>query len=301
MEDQFTMSDKSVAPAAREHPDPSHLYLDLLKDILINNIYGRFEYIELLHNTSSRKRALGRILLFIIRAFKLLRRDEAVAGYPLISKPFDYDLRQRGYDWPAYAYTMVGRKRLDHLQDCLDTIKKEDISGDLVETGVWRGGVCIFMAGYLKVYGITNRTIWALDSFEGLPRPKPEEFPADKNDMHYKHKELQVSLESVRQNFQIFGLLNEKVKFVKGFFSDTAPKVPVHNIAILRLDGDMYESTMVVLKSLYSKVARGGFVIVDDYALKNCKMAIDDFMRENEINEQVSLVDQYSAFWRKTH
>jgi len=291
----------SRATAATKRPDPFHLYLELLKDVLVNNIYGRFEYTALLQNSSSRKRALGHVLFYIISAYRLLWRDHSIDGEPLVSKTFDYEKRQRGNDWPVYAYTMVGRKRLDQLQSCLDTIERERIRGDLVEAGIWRGGVCIFMAAYLAACGVNDRTIWALDSFDGLPKPNPDKFPADKNDTHFTRRELRVSLESVKQNFKIFGAIDEKVKFVKGFFSDTAPTLPVEVIAILRLDGDMYESTIVMLRSLYSKVAKGGFVIVDDYALPNCKAAIDDFMRENNIKEDIVSIDEYSAYWRKTH
>ena len=289
-----------VASAAKGVADPTGLYLDLLKDILVNNIYGRFEYQELLQASSSRKRALGRVLLWITKVYRLLWRDKSVGGEPLISKSFDYDRRQRGNDWPSYAYTMVGRKRLDQLQQCLDIVEREHVPGDLVETGIWRGGVCIFMAGYLKVHGVGDRTIWALDSFEGLPKPNAEAFPADKGDLHHTRRELRVGLESVQENFRTLGLLDQNVRFVKGFFSDTVPTLPVQKIAVLRLDGDMYESTMVVLKSLYAKVAPGGFVIVDDYALPNCQAAVHDFMRATGIDEKIETIGEYSAYWRKT-
>jgi O-methyltransferase len=294
------MSTEPTAGVANKDAGAISLYLELLKDILVNNIYGRFEYIAPLQQSSSRMRSLGFILLGVIRLFKFFRREKSLEGYPLITKSFDHTSRNHGHDWPAYAYTMVGRKRLDHLQLCLDTIEQDGIPGDLVETGIWRGGVCIFMTGYLKIHGVGNRTVWGLDSFEGLPKPNAEDFPADKGDKHYTHRELRVDLESVRENIRVFGLLDDKIRLVKGFFSQTIPKLPVQKIAILRLDGDMYESTMVVLNNLYSKVAPGGFIVIDDYSLKNCRMAIDDFMRMNEIVEPVSAIDEYSAYWRKS-
>jgi hypothetical protein len=198
--------------------DAASLYLELLKDVLVNNIYGRFEYISLLQNTSSRMRTLGHILHCITRIYRLLHPNLTLSGEPLISHSFDPEQRNRGADWPAYAYTMVRRRRLDHLQQCLDTIEREGIPGDFMETGIWRGGVCIFVAGYLKVRGIGGRTVWGLDSFEGLPKPNPDEFPADENDLHHTRRELRVSLESVQKNLKLFGLLDDGVRLVKGFF-----------------------------------------------------------------------------------
>lgn len=280
-------------------PSAINLYLDLLKDVLTNRIYGRYEYMQLLHGTSSRRHGLGRVLQAVIGLYKLLWRDKTVRGVPLISRPYDPNLRDNGLDWPAFGFTMVGRKRLDQLQGCLEAIERDGIEGDLLEAGIWRGGVCIFMKAFLSANGVTNRRIWALDSFEGLPKPNPD-FPSDAGDMHHKFDELRVSLDQVKDNFRTFGLLDDKVTFVKGFFSDTAATVPVEKLAILRLDGDMYESTIVILKNFYSKVAKGGFIIVDDYGLPNCKAAIEDFTKANNIKPNIVSVDAAKAvYWRK--
>jgi hypothetical protein len=74
-------------------------------------------------------------------------------------------------NWTEVSHTMIGCKRLDNIHYCLDIIRKENIPGDLIETGVWRGGAVVFMRGYLAVYNITGRIVWAADSFEGLPKP----------------------------------------------------------------------------------------------------------------------------------
>jgi O-methyltransferase len=285
-------------PAGRR--DSIDLYLDLLKDILINNVYGRFEYVDLLSSSSSRQRALGRVLLFFIRLARVFWPGKIPLGAPLIARPFDAVARQCGIDWPAFGYTMVGRKRLDNLQFALDTVERENIAGDFIETGIWRGGACIFATAYLAAHGIASRSVWALDSFEGLPKPNLKDFPADAGDQHFKYTELQVGLELVKQNFKSLGVSTDQVKFVKGFFSDTAPTLPVQKIAVLRMDGDMYESTMVILKNFYSKVEKGGFVIIDDYSLPRCKKAIGDFMHDQGINEEIVRIDQSSAYWRKS-
>src|SRR5205823_2770267 len=116
----------------------------------------------------------------------------------------------------------------------------------------------------LAAYDVSDRRVLCADSFEGLPRPDPERFSADKRDRLYAFRELAVSEEQVRRNFAAYGLLDDQVVFVKGYFRDTLPNLPADQFALLRLDGDMYESTMLALTHLYDKLADRGFVIVDD-------------------------------------
>ncbi len=152
--------------------------------------------------------------------------------------------RKEGRIWPGYADSMIGRKRLDNLQFCIETALREGVEGDLIETGVWRGGACIFMRAVLAAYGVADRKVFVADSFEGLPRPDAAKYPADKGDSLYKHPFLAVSRENVENNFRKYGLLDEQVVFLQGWFKDTLPKAPIQKLSILRLDGDMYGSTM---------------------------------------------------------
>ena len=80
---------------------------------------------------------------------------------------------------------MIGLKRLDNLERCVVRVLTDGVPGELVETGVWRGGATIFMRGVLKAYGVKDRTVWAADSFEGLPRPDASRHPADRGDLLY--------------------------------------------------------------------------------------------------------------------
>src|SRR5262249_57556572 len=114
--------------------------------------------------------------------------------------------------------------------------------GDLWEAGVWRGGACIFMRGILKVHGIVDRHVWVADWLGGLEPPNREQYPADRGDDHHAMKPLVISLEEVRDNFSRYGLLDQQVRFLKGWFKDTLPNAPLERLALLRLDGDMYES-----------------------------------------------------------
>lgn len=218
-------------------------------------------------------------------------------------KPFSSELRQSGYDWPAEAETMVGLDRLENIQKCAKEILENGVPGDLVETGVWRGGSCIFMRAILAAYGDTTRKVWVADSFQGLPKPDPQTYPQDGQDTSWGHlwqaKELAIPMETVKANFERYGLLDDQVCFLPGWFRDTLPSAPINQIALLRLDGDLYESTIIALQSLYPKVSRGGYVLIDDYGgVAACKQAVDDFRAERSIRDPIQLVDWTGAFWK---
>jgi macrocin-O-methyltransferase TylF-like protien len=216
--------------------------------------------------------------------------------------PHDTSRRIQGADWPAEAPTMIGIPRLDNIQHCIESVLKDSVPGDLIETGVWRGGAVIFMRGVLKSYGVTDRTVWVADSFEGLPPPNPGKYPADAGLHLDQYKELAVSLEDVQRNFQRYELLDDQVRFLKGWFRDSLPKAPIEKLAILRLDGDLYESTMDGLANLYGKVSRGGYVIVDDYGvIAACKQAVHDFRNAHGIREPIVAIDAQGAFWRRSN
>ncbi|HPI78703.1 MAG TPA: TylF/MycF/NovP-related O-methyltransferase [bacterium] len=212
----------------------------------------------------------------------------------------DAEAREGGRDWPSDAETMVGLKRLDNISFCVKQILKDGIPGDFLETGVWRGGASIFMKAALVVYGGRDRTIWVADSFEGLPKPDVEKYPKDKGDMHWTFDNLRVSLEEVRGNFERYGLFDDNIKFLKGWFSDTMPSAPIEKLALLRADGDMYGSTMDVLEPMYPKLSKGGFLIIDDYALEGCRAAVHDYRKRHSIEENIVDIDGIGAFWRKS-
>ena len=243
------------------------LYLNLLKDSLTNLTYIEFEEGSLDAEAQS------------------VRRKK----------------RYNGRDWPPFAVSMVGLPRLNNIQTCVEHIIEEDIPGDLLEAGTWRGGASIFMRGLLAAYGIFDRSVWVADSFEGLPRPKVDIYPQDSGSRLHERAQLRVSLEEVKANFRRYRLLDEHVKFIKGFFSDTLPTAPVEQLALLRLDGDMYESTLVSLDNLYDKLSPGGFVIVDDYfCLHSCQDAVDDFLRANHVVPEIKRIDWTGVYWQKT-
>lgn len=215
-------------------------------------------------------------------------------------KPFDPAQRIEGREWPAMAQTMIGWKRLENIQTCVEDILDQDIPGDLIETGVWRGGALIFMRAVLKAYGVEDRSVWGADSFQGLPQPDAALYPVDEGDLTYTYKELAVSLDEVRTNFEKYGLLDNQVRFLQGWFRETLPSAPIEKLSLIRLDGDMYESTYVALESLYPKLSRGGYLIVDDYgAISACRSAVQDFRQSHNVSEEIIPIDWTGIYWQR--
>jgi O-methyltransferase len=194
---------------------------------------------------------------------------------------------------------MIGLKRLDNLQYCVETILNKNVEGDFIETGVWRGGSCILMRAVLAAHGVTDRKAYVADSFQGLPKPDAGKYVADKGDKHHVHSFLAGSKEDVQNNFQKYGILDDQVVFLKGWFKDSLPMAPIKKIAILRLDGDMYASTIDVLENLYPKLSSGGFCIIDDYALPCCAAAVTDYRAEHGITSELKQIDWAGQYWRK--
>lgn len=269
-------------------------YFDLLKKCLAASLYPESSNCPMFARPGYRPSD------FVRRA---LVRALGKFGYQLYRmKPFDQVERESGVDWPSFGYSMSGLKRLTNLQECAETVLRENIPGDLMETGAWRGGACILIRAILRAYG-SDRIVWVADSFEGLPKATAESDKVfTRQNPSYDlagHPFLAISLEEVRENFNRFGLLDGQVRFLKGWFKDTLPSAPINELALLRLDGDMYESTMDVLHNLYGKVVRGGFIIVDDYhAWRTCKRAVDEFRAEHGINDPIEEIDGTGVYWR---
>jgi O-methyltransferase len=216
-------------------------------------------------------------------------------------KPYDPELRAIGRDWPSRADSMIGLARMDNIQRCIEVVIREDVPGDLIETGVWRGGATIFMRGVLKVYGETSRLVWVADSFQGLPPPDASRYPADSGDVFFTNTGLAVGVDRVRHNFERYGLLDDQVRFLPGWFKDTLPSAPIERLALMRLDGDLYESTWQAIEALYPKLSPGGFCIVDDYGslVDQCQRAIHDYREAHGITDEIIDIDGHGAYWRK--
>ena len=252
----------NAPPALPADASASDLYLDLMKRALTNSIYPGIE-----------------------------------------GESFDAEKRASGADSPPTAHTMIGLRRLDQLQQCVEDVIRSQVPGDVIETGVWRGGASIFMRAVLRVHDVTDRTVWVADSFEGLPAADLEQYPQDDGEVAGLHgiPYLAVSLEQVKDNFRAYGLLDDQVRFLKGWFKDTLSTAPVERLAVLRMDGDMYQSTIEALTALYPKLSVGGYVVVDDYgAIEQCRQAVHDYRDAHGISDEMTRVDWTGVHWKRS-
>jgi O-methyltransferase len=279
---------------ARLDKTPVDLYLDLLARILTRALLednDRIIGLPTLEPSPRWVRMLDRI------APALRRANLEIA----VRRPYVSAMRDNGRDWPARAETMTGLKRLANARFCIESVLENHVPGDIIETGVWRGGMSIFMRGVLKAYGITDRTVWLADSFQGLPPPDTSRYPMDRDLDLSTWDVLSVGEVEVRHNFERFGLLDDQVRFVVGWFRDTLADAPVTDLAILRLDGDLYESTIQPLEYLYPKLSVGGFCIIDDYGtIPSCRSAVSDYREAHSIDDEIVPVDGVCVYWRKT-
>ena len=243
--------------------DPAELYLNLLKRTLTGMVY----------------------------------EDPPIPGCHWVTHAeYREETRAVGHDWPQHAVCMIGPERLDNVRDCVQQVLADGIPGDLAECGVWRGGTTIWMRALLALAGVTDRSVWVIDSFTGLPL---DAAVREGWETPVIREHLPVSLDRVQQNFALYGMLDDQVRFLPGFFRDTLPDAPVSQLAVLRLDGDLYESQMNVLMYLYPKLSPGGFVIIDDTHLSECARAVRDYRQANGISEPMLAAGQYAGYWRK--
>jgi O-methyltransferase len=244
-------------------------YLDLVERALVNEIHGEPRLESLLRAATLR-----------------LRHPRQTRGW-------------RG-SWPVKAHTMIGRARLSHLRGLVEATLRDGVPGDYIETGVWRGGACILMRAVLAAHGVDDRRVFVADSFEGLPRPDAARYPADRRDRLHSFSELAVSEGEVRRNFDAYDLLDDQVVFLKGLFKDTLPALRGRPFAVIRLDGDMYESTMDALTNLYDGLSAGGYVVVDDYGILTCcRRAVHDFLDARDLCPTIEPIDAGAVWWRK--
>ena len=259
----------AVFPHSRVARDSRELYLSLLKRVLTDTIFAD-------------------------------EPDADAGGLAFLDGFIDHYIRGR-------AVTMVPLVRLDNVHRCAIDVIEHQVPGDFIETGVWRGGTTIFMRAVLACYGISDRRVWVADSFQGLPEPDAEKYPIEASTHSGKvmvgvYKHFAASLEEVQRNFARFGMLDEQTVFLKGWFKDTLPTAAIQRLAIMRLDGDYYESTRDALLHLYPKLSPGGYVIVDDYGEDTwtyCRRAVDDYRQQEGIVQPLIRIDSKCFYWQK--
>jgi hypothetical protein len=277
----------ALPPGQNETPLNSR-YLGLLKRALVNWIYPEHELqVSYLQSDHVAKDRLARS-----RYLRDISSIEAEKYAELLEK------KKHGFV-TVLSHTLVGLRRLNHLEYCARQIFAQGIPGDFFEAGVCQGGASIFLRALQVVFGEEQRKTWAADSFEGLPPAAlPQDEGLDFTESNYPW--LAFGQERVEDHFRRYDLWSDQVRLVKGWFSETLPTLDCGPLALLRLDADLYQSTMEVLVNLYDKVVPGGFVVVDDYgAFEACRLAIDDFRLERNIQEPLKWIDWSGVYWRK--
>lgn len=212
-----------------------------------------------------------------------------------------YLLRYKKFVDNDLVYSMCDSHEIDQTEQLLLHLITNNIHGCIVETGVWRGGMGMYMKAILNEYK-DNRDIYLFDTYKYFPPPNNNNIKD--NDIHSIVELLfqnMQSVEQVKQNFERFNLLDNHVFFVAGLFSETIPYTDVGDIAILRLDSDYYESTMFVLEHYYKNIVPGGFLIIDDYNnhYLGCKDAIHDFRKKYNITNKIVDDKIGSVYWQK--
>lgn len=231
----------------------------------------------------------------------------AIGAGPLRAGTFNEKKRGVGEDWPLFGWTMTGSARIASVNKLLEDCIRQAVPGDVLEAGVWRGGMSAYIRGVLRAHGATNRASWLCDSFSGLP-PTTSDIMGVEGGRHWDNTPyLEVSTKEVAEHIVLSGVADKNIIFAKGFFNDTMP--PIRKMlnarakdtkfAIMRLDGDMYKSTVDVMYNLYDRLSVGGYLIMDDWNGFESKTACTDFFAAHNHHPAVIQVDRSSAYWQK--
>ncbi|HVU02791.1 MAG TPA: TylF/MycF/NovP-related O-methyltransferase [Polyangiaceae bacterium] len=270
-------------------------YIELLKRSLLGELYYDNELrIRYLLQCVQRRAEFSPETLHDIRRHEPEEAARRIAA-DAIGMPLDLKLENLGF-----PHTMLGRKRLDHLEWCVRTVIAEKVPGDFIECGIWRGGAVVLIRALLEILEEPGRFVWAADSFQGIPPPThPEDVAFGLDLSRERFPMLAIPRATVERTLADYGFSDDRVRFLEGWFKDTLPSAPITRLSILRLDGDIYESTADALGALYDKLVPGGFLIIDDHFVPTCKKAVEDFRRIRGITEPIVPIDWTGVYWRK--
>ncbi len=233
----------------------------------------------------------------------LIKRSITNYGYLGGDVPFEnyrcvvhYELTEAKWkiDPVARPITLLSKKQLDLVEQCVLSVEARGVHGDFIEAGIWRGGVIILMRALLAAHNIGNRKVVAADSFTGIPKNARA-----LNDPVDQWRDRWVApIDEVKQNIARFGLLDDRVAFLPGFFADTLPHLGEQKFALMRLDSDSYDSVEESLVYLYPRLSPGGIVIIDDWHLVGCKTAVMNYRARHNVGEEIKVYDS-NAYWIK--
>ena len=248
--------------------------MTILPDQIVRNAY-----IDLIKRSITNFLYLGKQGDFA--KFSSVRRYDAKKGEWLV-------------DAHSRPMTLQSKGQLDLIEKSILDLELRQVPGDYIEAGIWRGGALILMRALLDAYGIEQRKIYAADSFSGIPQN--DEFLHDPVDLWTDRWES--SLEEVKGNIERFGLLDDRIEFVAGFFADTLHALAGNRFALVRLDSDSHDSVMTSLEYLYPLLSPGGIIIIDDWHLIGCRIAVDAYRAKHGIEDEI-LVQDGNGYWVK--
>jgi cephalosporin hydroxylase len=261
-------------------------YLDVVKKALLNLHYPETE-------------ARLEILTTSDNPDPLALRDPAHYGKNHLTRVLRQRTGQAGPDAAGAAsflpFTAMGKPRIDHLESCLEIVRTEGVPGDLVECGTGRGGGAVFLRAFLEAHEIVDREVWVADRFRSAPDPDDApQMPAR------GIAGFQADLNMVRDGFERFDLLDERVHFVQGPYSSTLPAAGIEQIALLRIGKPVGASVRAVLECLYDSVADGGVVIIDELSDESTRAEVEAFRTERGVTAPLERFDEATVAWRRS-
>jgi len=263
-------------------------YLDLLKGALLDEHYleNELRIEHLLECVATRAEVSRRKLRDPARYMSQELRERMQTR-----QSGDPSQASAGYNGSSagLAYTGVGRQRLDQLEQCVKTIREEGVGGDIVDCGADRSGSAIFLRGLLEAYYLGRRRVWVAQRFCGGREPAENGAP-----------DFAYDLNTVRDAFQRFKLLDDRVRFIQGPPAETLAEAPLDDVALLRVDGHDADDVRGALEAVYARMSPGGFVVVDDYWDERCQAAVEAFRSEHGVVEPLERIDWSGAAWRKS-
>lgn len=226
-----------------------------------------------------------------------------MAQQSLMAEFKDFDLEFPPIFEAVRQFTMTSTERLYALFKAVQYTVRAGILGDVIETGVWRGGSMMLTANVLRQLGDTSRMLHLFDTFEGHPKPDPDkDVDLWGNDAHtdwlkYRITDetstwAHVSIDEVRNNMLQTGYPADRVTLIKGMVEKTAATNAPERVALLRLDTDWYESTKISLEVFYPRLVSGGVLIIDDYGhYRGQRQAVDEYFKEDRTAPLLNRID----------
>jgi O-methyltransferase len=216
----------------------------------------------------------------------------------LNSLPADFDIATVDTYNMVKEYTMTSAERIASLCNAVIYLAKNNIAGDIVECGVWRGGSTMAAIDTLIKVGDTTRQVYLYDTFEGMSEPtkfdKESSNGASASELLKKNPDVKCisALQEVQNNVGNLKYPPELIHYVKGKVEDTIPGIMPSKIALLRLDTDWFDSTAHELKHLYPLLVPGGVIIIDDYGhWEGARKAVDEYIAANKLPLLLNRID----------